>query len=65
MPRIIVEWIIGRTKEQRDRVAQDITDTVVKNAMVRPDQVTILFRENPAELQYKGGQSYKPINVKE
>jgi phenylpyruvate tautomerase PptA (4-oxalocrotonate tautomerase family) len=61
MPRIIVEWLAGRSKNQRDTIAQEITDAFVKNAKVRPDQVTVVFKENLPELQYKGGESYKPI----
>jgi phenylpyruvate tautomerase PptA (4-oxalocrotonate tautomerase family) len=61
MPRVIVEWLVGRTKDQRDTIAKEITDTFVKNANVRSDQVTVVFKENLPDLQYKGGESYKPI----
>lgn len=61
MPRVIVEWLVGRSKDQRDTIAKDITNAFVKNANVRPDQVTVVFKENLPELQYKGGDSYKPI----
>ena len=54
MPRVIVEWLVGRSKDQRDTIAKDITNAFVKNANVRPDQVTVVFKENLPELQYKG-----------
>lgn len=61
MPRIIVEWLEGRSKEQRDQIARDVTETFVKNAKVRPDQVTVLFRESNPDFEYKGGKSYQSL----
>lgn len=62
MPRITIEWIEGRSKEQRQKIVEDITNSLVKNDNLQPEQVTIVFRENSPEMQYKGGKNYKPIS---
>jgi len=62
MPRITVEWLEGRSKEQRQKIVDDITNSFVKNINLRPKQITIVFKENSPEMQYKGGESYKSIN---
>ncbi len=61
MPRVTIEWLAGRSKDQRDSIAREITDAVVRNAKVRPDQVTVVFKENLPEFQYKGGENYRPV----
>jgi len=61
MPRIIIEWLEGRNKEQRQNVVDDITKSFVKNINLKPEQITIVFKENLPEMQYKGGKNYKPI----
>jgi len=62
MPRVTIDWLVGRTQKQRDIIAKEITETIVNNASVKPDQVTVVFKETPPEHQYKGGVNYKPIN---
>lgn len=61
MPRIIVEWLEGRSKEQRDQIAKEVTETFVNIVKVRPEQVTVLFKENNPNFQYKGGKNYEAI----
>lgn len=61
MPRITIEWLEGRSKEQRDQIAKEITNTFVRVVDVRPDQVTIVFRENSPDFQYKAAENYKRI----
>jgi len=61
MPRINIEWLEGRSKEQRQKIVDDITNSFVKNDNLRPEQITIVFKENSSEMQYKGGKNYKPI----
>ena len=61
MPRINIEWLEGRSKEQRKKIVDDITNSFVKNDNLRPEQITIVFKENLPEMQYKGGKNYKPI----
>lgn len=55
MPRVRVEWLEGRTQEQRERLVKAITDAVVEIANVTPEQVTVVFQETPKHLQAKGG----------
>ena len=61
MPRVTIDWLVGRTQEQKDKIAKEITDTIVNTALVKPDQVTVVFKETLPEHQYKGGVNYKPI----
>jgi len=56
MPRIRVEWLEGRTQEQREELARLLTDAVVKVAGVKPGAVTVIFQENPPNLMAKGGK---------
>lgn len=61
MPRINIEWLEGRSKEQRQQIVDDITKTFVKNINLKPEQITIVFKENSPEMQYKGGKNYESI----
>ena len=55
MPRIRVEWLKGRTEEQRQALVDRITKAFIDIAKVRPDQVNVIFEEISPELQYKAG----------
>ena len=61
MPRIIVEWLEGRSKEQRDKLSEKITEDVVEVVGVDREKVTIVFKENSPDKLYKAG---KPVRVK-
>lgn len=63
MPRIIVEWLEGRTQEHKKQLAEQITQAFVNTVEVRPDQVTVVFKENRPENQFKGGVPYQPIKL--
>ena len=54
MPRIQIEWLATRTQEQRQALADRITDAFVDIVKVRPDQVNIVFWEIPPHLSAKG-----------
>lgn len=58
MPRIIVEWLAGRSKEVRDELAEKITEKVVEVVKVTPDHVTVVFKENAPDHLYHAG---KPV----
>lgn len=45
MPIITVEWIEGRTQQQKDALAVAITQAFVEVAKVQNDQVWIVFRD--------------------
>ena len=55
MPRITVEWLANRTQAQREALVEKITEVVVQVAEVKPEQVTIVFKESPLHLWAKGG----------
>ena len=61
MPRVNVEWLAIRTQEQREELAREITDAMVKVANVAPDGVTVVFNETSPELIMKGGKTWKQI----
>ncbi|MBI3322027.1 MAG: tautomerase family protein [Candidatus Omnitrophica bacterium] len=45
MPIVSVEWIEGRTPQQKARLAEAITNAFVDVAKVSKDQVWIVFRD--------------------
>ena len=45
MPIITVEWIEGRTQQQKDALAVAITQAFVEVAKDQNDQVWIVFRD--------------------
>lgn len=58
MPRVYVEWVKGRTEEQRNLLAKKITEAVVEIANVKPEVVSIVFKENDPDKFYKAGIRY-------
>ena len=61
MPRVRVEWLAIRNQDQREALAQRITDAMVEVAHVRPEQVTIVFEEQQPALLFKGGVPWSEI----
>jgi len=49
MPIVHVELWPGRSKEVKQKVAQEITDSLVKNVGCPVQSVTVVFNEIPAE----------------
>ena len=45
MPVITVEWLEGRTPQQKAQLTQTITEAFVHVAQVSPDHVWIVFRD--------------------
>ena len=45
MPVIKVEWLEGRTVQQKQQLATALTDAFVAIAKVTPDQVWIVFKD--------------------
>ncbi len=45
MPVITVEWLEGRTPQQKTRLADALTKSFVDIAKVQPEQVWIVFRD--------------------
>lgn len=61
MPRVRVEWLAIRTQEQREELARRITDAVMEVAHVRPEQVTVIFKEHQPTHLIKGGVPWSEI----
>ncbi len=45
MPVITVEWLEGRTPQQKQELAKAVTDAFVRVTQVAPEQVWIVFRD--------------------
>ncbi|AEE14899.1 4-oxalocrotonate tautomerase [Thermodesulfobium narugense DSM 14796] len=56
MPIVTIELLEGRSKEQKKQIAKDITETLIKNANVKPEAITILFHDLKADDIAKGGK---------
>ena len=48
MPYITVEWLKGRSQEQKRRIAADITDSFIRHAKVKPDLINVIFTDREA-----------------
>lgn len=56
MPLIRIEWMPGRTKEQKARLADAITKAMVEIGNAPADQVWITFHEEPKDNWSIGGK---------
>ena len=56
MPIVTIALIEGRTKEQKARIVEEITDTLVRVAKVKPESVHIVISDHPKENLAKGGK---------
>lgn len=56
MPVIKVEWLEGRTAEQKRQLTQALTEAFVSIAKVTPDQVWIVFEDVKRSDWAMGGQ---------
>lgn len=45
MPVVTIQLISGRTKEQKAKLAQAITDSIVDIANVKPEGVQVIFSD--------------------
>jgi len=45
MPMVTVDWLEGRTPEQKTKLAETLTRAFVEIAGVRSEQVWIVFRD--------------------
>jgi 4-oxalocrotonate tautomerase len=55
MPNVTIEWLQGRTLEQKRRVIAGITDLLVEAADARREAVQVTFREMTKEDWGRGG----------
>ena len=55
MPTIIVEWLEGRTDEQKSDLVKGITEAVTKAAKCPTEAVSVIIHDNPAANTGKAG----------
>ena len=55
MPLIQVTMLQGRTTDQKRKIAQRITDTMVEEAGARREAIMVAFHEVPKESYASGG----------
>jgi 4-oxalocrotonate tautomerase len=55
MPEVIVYAVEGRSPQQKRALMKDITDAVVKNFAVKPEQVVVSIMETARTDKAKGG----------
>ena len=56
MPVVIVEMWEGRTIEQKKELVEGITSVMTTKLGIRPDQVTIIIKDNPKHNWARGGK---------
>jgi 4-oxalocrotonate tautomerase len=55
MPNVTIEWLAGRTLDQKRKVIAGITDLLVEAADARREAVQVTFREMRKEDWGRGG----------
>lgn len=56
MPRVTIDWLEGRTQDQKRRLAKLIVDAVVEvDPKLTRDKVTVVFRQMSRSDWAKGG----------
>lgn len=55
MPMVHIEMIEGRTVEQKRTLAKKITDMIVEDLKVKPEAVTVVFRDMRKDEFARGG----------
>jgi 4-oxalocrotonate tautomerase len=56
MPNVTVEWLEGRTLEQKRKVIAAITDALVDHANANRERVQVTFREMSKDDWGRGGK---------
>jgi len=56
MPTIIVEWLKGRTNEQKAQLVKEITEVVSRVAKASPEAVSVIIHDNPAANTGRAGK---------
>ena len=55
MPIVTVEMYSGRTQREKDRLAEAITENLVKILAIKKEEVIVVFSEAPHGNWYAGG----------
>jgi 4-oxalocrotonate tautomerase len=61
MPEVYVYAVEGRTPAQKRALMKEITDAVVKNFAVKPEQVVVSIVETPKTDKAKGGVPFSEL----
>ena len=55
MPNVTIEWLVGRTIEEKQKVIAGITDLLVDHAHARRAAVQVTFRDMERDYWGRGG----------
>jgi 4-oxalocrotonate tautomerase len=58
MPEVTIELLEGRTLEQKRGLVKDMTEAVVRNCGVQPEDVTIIIHDNLKSDKAKAGKLF-------
>ncbi len=56
MPIVNIDWLEGRTVEQKREVARRITEALVEVVSCPPEAVTVIFTDHPRHDIAKAGE---------
>ncbi len=56
MPIVNIDWLEGRTVEQKREIARRITEVIVEVAACPPEAVTVIFTDHPRHDIAKAGK---------
>ncbi|MBI5445605.1 MAG: tautomerase family protein [Deltaproteobacteria bacterium] len=56
MPLVQIEWVEGRTIEQKREIARRVTDTLTQVAGCPAEAVTVIFNDHPRHDIAKAGK---------
>jgi 4-oxalocrotonate tautomerase len=56
MPTVLVYWYPGRNAEQKQQIAQRMTDALVEVGNARRESILIIFQETTPDNTARGGQ---------
>jgi 4-oxalocrotonate tautomerase len=55
MPNVTIEWLEGRSLDERRKVIARVTDVLVEEARARREAVQVTFRDMTKETWGRGG----------
>lgn len=58
MPVVRVSWFEGKTAEEKQKVAQDITDSIVRNTGTDASYIYVIFEDVKTSDWAGGGKLY-------
>jgi len=56
MPTVLVYWYPGRDSEQKQKIAQRITDALIEDGNAKRESILIIFQETTPDNTARGGQ---------